>query len=200
MLKKRKVICGIREISDGGKMEMSEKPIGFPERRGFSEGLISAISAGLFFVLLGIVIVINLNLGPKIIDFFGDIHTVQIAQTTIYLPVPASPAAHTAVYSAAFQFAFGIGILHILTLTMRLILGSRIRRTAQTVGELVFWFGAAYMLNNLAGMKTTLAISQQQEMWFQFWAVIIILVGLSLIARAAALFAARQLPGRSKSA
>ncbi|MGO8806296.1 MAG: hypothetical protein ACLQO7_06780 [Candidatus Bathyarchaeia archaeon] len=32
---------------------------------------------------------------------------------------------------------------------------SRIRRTAQTVGDLIFWFGAAYMLI-LATMKITL--------------------------------------------
>jgi hypothetical protein len=108
------------------------------------------------------------------------------------VPVPAAPAAYTAVYSATFQFALGIAILQILILAMRLILGSRIRRTAENAGNLVFWFGAAYMLNNLAGMESTLTHNQQLTMWFQFWAVIIIIFGLSLMARAVVLIATRR--------
>ena len=70
------------------------------------------------------------------------------------------------------------------------------RRIAQTVGSLVFWFGTAYALSVLSGMKSTLALSQQQTMWFQFWAVIIILIGLSLIARGAVLLSASRLSAR----
>lgn len=116
----------------------------------------------------------------------------RIANTSIQIPVPASPAAHAAVYSAVFQLALGIAILEIVILAMHLANGSRIRRTAQSVGNLVFWFGAAYLLNNLANMKSTLAHNQQLTMWYQFWAAIIILIGISIIARAVILFAANQ--------
>jgi len=170
---------------------MSEK--GSMHRRTVGEGLISAVSAGLFFVLVGIIAIINQNLWSKIPDFINSFTVTRVANTSTYLPAPSPPAAYTAVYSAAFQFALGIGALQILVLAMRLTIGSRIRRTAQNVGSLIFWFGTAYALSVLSGMKSTLALSQQQTMWFQFWASIIILIGLSLIARAAVLLAASQL-------
>ena len=174
--------------------ETSEK--GSTHRRMADEGLISAVSAGLFFVLIGIIFVINQNLWSKIQEFFNSFTIARVANTSVNLPIPSSPAAYTAVYSAAFQFALGIGALQIMILAMRLTIGSRIGRTAQTVGDVVFWFGTAYALSVLAGMKSTLALSQQQTMWFQFWAVVIILIGLSLIVRAAVLLAASGLSAR----
>ena len=170
---------------------MSEKDS--KHRRMVGEGLISAVSTGLFFVLVGIIVIINQNLWSKIGEFINSFTIARVANTSTNLPVPSSPAAYTAVYSAAFQFALGIGALQILVLAMRLTIGSRMRRTAQNVGSLVFWFGTAYALSILAGMKSTLALSQQRDMWFQFWAAIIILIGLSLIARAAVLLAANRL-------
>jgi len=175
----------------GWVKKMSDGDSGSTDRRR-GEGIIGAISAGLFFVLVGVIFMINPNLWSRIVDFVNDFTTVHIANTSINLPVPVTPAAHTTVYSAVFQFALGIAILQILILVMRLTMGSRTRRIAQSVGSLVFWTGAAYMSNNLASMKSTLAISQQHEMWFQFWAAIIILTGLSIIARAAVLLAARR--------
>jgi len=173
---------------------MSEE--GSTHRRMIGEGLISAVSTGLFFVLVGVIFIINQNLWSKIWEFLNSFTIVRIANTSVNLPVPSSPAAYTAVYSAAFQFALGIGALQSLILAMRLTIGSRMRRTAQTVGSLIFWFGTAYALSILDSMKSTLALSQQQTMWFQFWAAIIILIGLSLIARAAVLLAASRLSVR----
>ena len=171
---------------------MKEK--GHADRREHGEGAISAVSIGLFLVLVGVIAVINQNLWSNIRDFFNDFTKVNVANTKVSLPAPATPAAHTAVYSATFQFALGIGILEILILAMRFTVGSRIRRKAQTVGDLVFWFGAAYLMHILADMKITLTINQQWQMWFQFWAALIILFGISLIARAAYILAARQRP------
>jgi len=169
---------------------MSEK--GSTHPRMIGEGLVSAVSAGLFFVLVGIIFIINQNLWSKIREFLGSFTITGVANTSINLPVPSPPAAYTAVYSAAFQFALGIGALQILILAMRFTTGSRIRRTAQNVGSLIFWFGTAYASSILDGMKSTIAFSQQRIIWFQFWAAIIILIGLSLIARAAVLLAARR--------
>lgn len=86
----------------------------------------------------------------------------------------------------------GIAVIQILVLTIRLAFGSRIRRTAEYVGDLVFWFGTAYMLNDLAEMKNTLTNAQQLTLWFQFWSAIIILIGLSLLARAVLLYVAAK--------
>jgi len=169
---------------------IEEKEMG--KERGFAEGLIAAVSIGGFLVLVGIIFVINQNLLQKINDFFNDFNTVQLPNTTLNVPAPLTPAAHTAVYSATFQFALGIAILQILILALRLGLGSRIRRTAGTVGSLVFWFGAAYLLNNLAQMSSTLSQNQQYVLWFQFWAAIIALIGVSLVIRGAIVFLARR--------
>ncbi|MGA2386044.1 MAG: hypothetical protein ABSG33_05890 [Candidatus Bathyarchaeia archaeon] len=176
---------------------MREK--GYADRRVRGEGAISAVSFGLFLVLVGVIVVINQNLWSNVRDFFNDFTTANVTNTQISLPVPATPAAHTAVYSATFQFALGIGILEILILAMRFTVGSRIRRKAQTVGSAVFWFGAVYLLNNLADMKITLAINQQRQMWFQFWAAIIILFGVSLVARAVFILVAKQMKPKQRS-
>ena len=171
---------------------MSGKDIYSRRSRGFAEGLIAAVSIGGFLVLVGIIFAINQNLPQKIVDFFNDFTTVQVPNTTVNLPAPFTPAAHTLVYSATFQFALGAAILQILILALRLGIGSRIRRTAGTVGSLIFWFGAAYLLNNLAQMSSTLTQSQQLTSWFQFWSAIIILAGVSLIVRGAIVFVARK--------
>jgi hypothetical protein len=186
---KIKVISSIKRYRNRVR-EMGEK--GSMHRRTVGEGPISAVSTGLFFVLVGIIAIINQNLWSKIGEFLNSFTITRVANTSVNLPVPSPPAAYTAVYSAAFQLALGIGALQILVLAMRLTIGSRIRRTAQNVGSLVFWFGTAYALSFLASMKSTLALSQQQTMWFQFWTVIIILIGLSLIARSAVLLAVRR--------
>jgi hypothetical protein len=75
--------------------------------------------------------------------------------------------------------------LQILMLALRLVLRSPTRRTAETVGNLVFWFGATYLIITLLNDATTV------DTWFMFWAAIIVVLGVSLIARALVLFARR---------
>ena len=171
---------------------MSQNTINSAKNRGFFEGMISAISVGFFFVLVGIIFVINQNLWQNIVNFGKDFTTIQVANTNASLPVPATPAAHTAIYSAAFQFAIGIAILQIVILALRLTLDSYKRRIAQTVGSLVFWVGAAYLISILVDMKSTLAHSQQLVVWYQFWSAIIILLGFSIIVRSIVLFLTRK--------
>ncbi len=160
--------------------------------RRLNEGIIAAVSVGLFFIVVGAVAVININHWGQVEKFVENFTVVNASNTSVQLPVPNVPAAYTTVYSIAFQFALGFGVLQILVLGLRLVLGSRVRRTAETVGGIVFWFGTAYVLLLLVDMKSTLAISQQRQVWFQFWAAIIILIGISLIARAGILIAANK--------
>ncbi len=82
------------------------------------------------------------------------------------------------------NFILGIGILQIVILPLRLIVRSPFKRIAETVGNMVFWLGGAVVANVflLAGTLTG---------WFQFWATLIILVGVSMIVRFGILFARR---------
>ena len=167
---------------------MTEDEAYSQQNRWFFEGLISAVSAGFFFVLVGVIFVINQGLVGGISDFGKDFVLVRVANTNTSFPVPATPAAHTVVYTAAFQFALGIAILQVAILAARLLTGSRRRRIAQTVGSLVFWSGSAYLLTTLVDMKSTLAISQQLTVWYEFWAAIIVVFGISIVIRSVAFF------------
>jgi len=166
----------------------------------FTEAVASAISVGGFFIVLGLVYINNPNLWKNTVNFFNDFTNVTVPHTSTNLPAPMTPAAHTAVYSAAFQFALAIAILQILVLAVRVGFGSQIRRTAETVGSLVFWFGTVWALNGLQGMKVTLSQSEQLTRWFQFWAIIISLIGISLLVRGVVIFAAAQLSPKNKAA
>ena len=106
---------------------MSERKVGSTDR-WLREGAISAVSVGVFFVLIGVIVVINQNLWSRIQDFGNNFTVANIANSSIQLPVPATPAAHTAVYSAAFQFALGIAVLQIIVLAMRLTMDSRTKK------------------------------------------------------------------------
>ncbi len=138
--------------------------------------------------MLGIVFVINLpnNLWNAMFDFIGGFTSAQVPGTGIYLPAPISPASHTVVYGAVFQFCVGLGILQIIFLLMRLMMNSNISKTAETVGNLVYWFGLAYLVITYLNSTTTTSA------WFVFWAGVLIILGLSFVARAFVLFAKRK--------
>ena len=154
------------------------------ERR-HGEGLLSGVAVGAVFILIGIVFVTTPNLINDANEFFSDFTALQVPSTSIQLPAPAHPANHAELYGAAAQFTLGISILQILLLALRLVLRSPIRRTAQTVGNLVFWLGAAYLTITFLNDSTTV------ETWFMFWAAIMVVLGASLIVRSLVLFARR---------
>jgi hypothetical protein len=153
----------------------------------FGEGLISALSVGAVLILIGIVFVINSNLWSNIVDFFKNISTIRVAGTSTFLPAPTIPSAHVGVYTALEQFELGVGILQVVILAARLLVRSRIRRIAETIGTLVFWFGASYLTVTYLNSTTT------QEMWFLFWAAIVMLFGVSLIVRAMVMLARKAI-------
>src|SRR4030066_1772769 len=102
----------------------------------YEESVISAISVGGVFILIGVVYVLALpnSLWDKTIAFFGGFTTSRVGDTGIFLPAPVSPSAHVVFYNAVFQFFLGLGLLQILVLAMRLLWRSHVRRTAETVG------------------------------------------------------------------
>jgi hypothetical protein len=153
--------------------------------RSLNEGLITALAVGGAFIILGIVIVSTPNILQETNAFFSDLTTVRFplgSSSTLQLPAPAHPAEHIIVFTALANFILGVAILQIVILPLRLIVRSPIRRIAETVGNLVFWLGAA-IAANISLLAATLVG------WFQFWAWLIILIGLSLIARFAVYFA-----------
>jgi hypothetical protein len=144
------------------------------------ERVYSAISAGAFFILIGIVYVINLpsNLWNAVVDFFSNFTFARVPSTELYLPAPISPNSHAVLYGAVFQVCIGLGILQIIMLMLRFTWQSPIGKTAETMGNLVYWFGSAYLVATYLNSTTTMS------KWFVYWAGILIILGLSFIARA----------------
>ena len=152
------------------------------------ERVYSAISAGAFFILIGIVYVINLpsNLWNAVVEFFGNFTLARLPSTEIYLPAPLSPASHAVLYGAVFQVCIGLGILQIIMLMLRFTWQSPIGKTAETMGNLVYWFGSAYLVATYLNSTTTIS------KWFVYWAGILIILGLSFIARSFVLLAKKR--------
>jgi hypothetical protein len=77
-------------------------------------------------------------------------------------------------------------------LGVRFIFGSTARRKAESLGNAVFWFGAAYLVQTLLvdTASRNLSLDIAYDRWFEFWAGIITLIGMSLIVRGLFLVAA----------
>lgn len=157
-----------------------------PSKAG--EGIFGAISAGAFFILIGVIYVATLptSLWDKAVAFFSSFDVSLVPNTGIYLPAPAVPAAHTVLYNAAFQFCIGLGILQIILLTIRLAWHSPTSKTAETAGNLVYWFGASYLVPTFLNSNTAVPT------WFAFWAAIVMVLGISMIVRAMVLSIKKQ--------
>jgi len=152
------------------------------------ESLISAMSVGSVFILIGVVFVLAQpsSLWDSIVTFVNNLTLRSVPGMVISLPAPANPAAHAVLYTAAFQFCIGLGILQVILLVLRLMMHSSIGKTAETVGHLVYWFGASYLITTYLNNTTTI------NSWFMFWAGILVILGTSLIARAFVLLAKRR--------
>jgi hypothetical protein len=152
------------------------------------ERLVSAVSAGAFFILLGLIYVINLpsSLWDAVFNFFSSFSMTQVPNTGISLLAPTNPMAHTVLYGAVFQFCIGLGILQIVFLLVRIMMNSPINKTAETVGNLVYWFGASYLVTTYLNSRTDISD------WFMFWAGILVILGVSFVARAFILFIKRR--------
>jgi len=160
-------------------------PDALPEKK--KENLITALYIGAVFILLAIIYFVNLpnNLWTSIVNFFSSLTLATVPGTSFGLPAPVVPAAHLTLYVAAFQFALGLGVLEIAVLSIRIMLHSSVSRKAETIENLVFWLGASYLV------ITYLVNMSIMSEWFVFWAGIVLILGLSLIARAFVLIAKR---------
>ena len=149
-------------------------------QRSLHEGLITALSIGGFFIILGIVFGLTPAISQNTNTFFSDLTTVRFPfgspGSTVSLFAPAHPADHQSFYTAVVNFLIGVGILQIVILVFRLAVHSRIRRIAQSVGDLIFWLGAAVLAN-------VFLMAGTQSGWFQLWSSLIVLIGVSFVAQ-----------------
>lgn len=142
------------------------------------EGLITAVAVGGFLIILGAVFGLTPGIPQKTVDFFSDFigQFYPLGDGTLVLPAPAHPAAHIEFFTAIVYFMVGIGVLQVAILGLRLFAHSPMRRIAETVGNMIFWFfgaAAAYVF----------LLSGTLSGWFQFWAALIIIIGISLVVR-----------------
>jgi hypothetical protein len=149
------------------------------------ETVITAISIGFFLVLVGILFAITPNLFGKIIDLLGDFKVVEvIPNSNIMFLGPESPNAFSVVYVAAAQFSFALGVFQVFILALRFFYGSPWRKRAETVGNLVFWLGTGFLIQSFL-----IGLTQ----WFVFWSTVIMMIGVSLIARAGVMAVSRMI-------
>ncbi len=141
------------------------------------EGMLSAITIGFLLVLVGMLFVVNPDLPNKIIDFARpesfELKTVATS-LNVSLPIPKDLRAHLLMYRTAEQFCLVWAVFLVAMQGVRFILGVPARSKAEGFGNIAFWFGAAYFVQTLLVDTTK---------WFEFWAMIVALVGVSLVVR-----------------
>jgi len=149
------------------------------------EGFIGAVSAGCFLILVGLIFVTTSGLFTNVIDFFKNFDVIEVSRTGIFLPAPKNPNTQYAanVYEAVSLFSLIWGFFQIAFLGLRFAFNSPAGKKAENAGNVVFWFGTYYLVNMyLIGMP--LILSEAQKSWFSFWAMLISLIGVTLIVRA----------------
>jgi hypothetical protein len=145
------------------------------------EGILSAISVGFFFILAGTIFLTTSNLLEKVTDFFQSQNweTILVPNTQVNLPVPIVPSSYVIIYQAIGLFSLVWAFFEIAMLVMRILAGSPLRRKVDNVSDVAFWLGAYYLIGtHLTGTVT-------QSGWFAFWSLIIVLIGVTFLIRAA---------------
>lgn len=153
------------------------------------EKIIYAISAGVVLILFGVVFTLAqpANLWDEVIDFFSSFTIAEVPGTSlIVLPSPITPSTHTILYRAVFQFCLGLGIFQVLLLFLRLKIKSSTKKIAETLASLIFWLGSSYLVIRFLNNSTSI------NLWFIFWAGILMILGLSFLARGFVLYATRH--------
>jgi hypothetical protein len=156
------------------------------EAHRHGDGFITALAFGGFLIIVGLLFALTPDLWQKITEFFNSITTASFPfggpTSTISLPAPENPETHKALYTALLQFDVAFGILQVIILGLRIRVHSKTSRISETLGNAVFWFGSAILVN-------VFLMTGTRSSWFEYWAALIIVVGVSLIARAFVHFA-----------
>ncbi len=135
--------------------------------------IVGLVSFGLFLVLVGVIIAVTPGWYAAARSFVEDFELEKV-NGNISLPAPADPYDHEVVYTAVERFCLVWGVFQIGILVLRFFLGQTVNKKAETFSGIVFWLGAAY--------ATSLLLAESLS-WFGLWAVILIVIGLSIVAR-----------------
>jgi len=149
------------------------------------EAVISGISAGFFFIVVGALFVVMPNLFDRIVTFFNDWDVVTIPNLGIPWLAPARPflSSHLTVYLAAERFSFIWGVFQIVVLVLRLVLRSTVEKVSETVSNMVYWFGSGVFIRMFLLEFVRFPTVGGLTRWFVFWAATIMLFGVTLIIR-----------------
>jgi hypothetical protein len=140
------------------------------------------ISFGAFLIIIAVIYLKTPGLLSEAKAFVTDFRLVELFQNFRWF-VPSSN--HPVLYYAAEQFCYAFGLVQILVLGLDFARRSSTHRKAETFSSIVFWLGAGYILSLL---------SQGVLTWLSFIAGLVILVGISIVARALVLVFARRPP------
>ena len=155
----------------------NKKPVKFK-----GEAIFTAISVGFFFVLIGVLLATTPNLFGNFLDFVTSFNLVDVPNTDLVLPGPVSPSNHIVLYQAVELLSFALVAFQIVMIVLRFFARSPAGKKAEAVGNLVFWLGTGFLIQNFL-IETT--------QWFVFWSLLIIIIGISMIARAMVIAASR---------
>jgi len=161
------------------KVNCLTKNKGIPPK--YQEGLFTAISVGFGLLLVGTLFIITPNLLSKIVDFFKDFKLVDVPNTNILFPAPGHPSIHSVLYQTAAQFSIALTIFQVIILVLRFIIPSSLVKKSESISNLVYWAGASLLIQSVLIDTTHVSFMD----WFEFWSLIIVLAGVSMLARAA---------------
>ena len=147
----------------------------------YQEGLFTAISIGFGLLLVGALFIATPNLFDKTMNFFKDFKLVDVPHTNMIFPAPEHLGSHSVVYQAAGQFSMAVTILQVILLALRFVIPSSLSKKSETVSSLVYWAGASFLIQTF--LIDSAPVSPVD--WFEFWSLIIVAAGVSLLARAA---------------
>jgi hypothetical protein len=169
------------------KTSLSSSRFGHGLSEKKKENLLSGIYIGSIFIILAVIYIASLpvSLWDEIVDFFSSLTLAPVPGTGIALPAPSNPAAHIPLYTAAFYFTVAVGAIEIVVLILRVLINSPMPRKAETIENIVFWLGLSYLIITYL-VNMTIAGE-----WFVFWAGVILIFGLALLARSFVLLSQR---------
>jgi len=140
------------------------------------------ISFGAFLIIVAVIYLTTPNIAHEINAFIRGFHLVEVFENFWWF-VPST--SHPVLYAAAERFCYVFGVVQIMILGLRFAKRSSIHGKAETFSSIVFWLGAGYVLSLL---------SQGALSWLPFIATLIVLIGISIVARALVLILAPRRP------
>ena len=128
-----------------------------------------------FLLLIGTLFVITPDLFGSVIDFFTDLDIVAVPNTEIMFLGPENPLTHMTLYQAVGQLCIAVAAFDSFMLILRFVVPSTLEKRSEAAGNVVYWVGAAVLVQ---------ALLIDSTQWFAYWSALIIVIGVSLIARA----------------